>query len=175
MFSIPVPDSPILDTVGTNCMVGQHGPVWFLVGSFSSTQVMRTCSIPEDRALFFPIYNQADINNTTQTADELRAEIAPCIDAVDKLSVDVDDHSIERLRSFRVKSVPFDIALPPNGLLDPGICPPFGICSPVVDDGFYVMLKPLSIGEHTIHIFGKSGEFKQDITYVITTVEVKLR
>jgi hypothetical protein len=112
VFSIPVRNNPLPDETGKNCAVGQHGPVWFLVGSFSSTPVMRTCSIPQDRALFFPIINQADINVTNQTADELRAETAPCIDAVDKLSVEVDGHSIEGLRSFRVKSVPFDIALP---------------------------------------------------------------
>jgi hypothetical protein len=182
VFSIPVRNNPLPDETGKNCAVGQHGPVWFLVGSFSSTPVMRTCSIPQDRALFFPIINISDIS-TGETADELRAQIAPFIDAVDKLSVEVDGEAIEGLRDFRVKSVPFSIALPPDNLLGIDIKEsPHGIYSPVVDDGFYVMLKPLSVGQHTIHIFGHKqstasspGEFSQDITYVVITVEVRLR
>src|SRR5947207_2234166 len=54
VYSIPMPDNPVLDNTGTNCALAQHGPVWFLFGSFSPTPVLRTCSIPEDRALFFP-------------------------------------------------------------------------------------------------------------------------
>jgi hypothetical protein len=178
VYSIPVPDNPVLDVVGTNCMLGQHGPVWFLFGSFGSTPVRRTCSIPEDRALLFPIINTVNIAFPSDTIDELRAQIAPFIDAVNKLSVEVDGETIEGLRDFRIKSVPFSIALPPNGLFPLDVClesPPLGVCSPTVSDGFWVMLKPLSAGEHTIHIFGQSGEFKQDITYVITTVAVRLK
>ena len=178
VYSIPVPDNPISDLVGTNCMLGQHGPVWFLVGSFSSMPVMRTCSIPEDRALLFPLINIANIAFPTDSIDLLRAQIAPFIDAVHKLSVEVDGEAIKGLRDFRIKSVPFSIALPPNGLFPLDVClesPPLGVCSPTVSDGFWVMLKPLSAGEHTIHIFGQSGEFKQDITYVITTVAVRLK
>jgi hypothetical protein len=178
VFSIPVPDNPVLDVVGTNCMLGQHGPVWFLFGSFGSTPVRRTCSIPEDRALLFPIINTVNIAFPSDTIDGLRAQIAPFIDAVNKLSVEVDGETIEGLRDFRIKSVPFSIALPTNGLYPLDVCfetPPLGVCSPVVGDGYYVMLKPLSVGQHTIHIFGQSGEFKQDITYVITTVAVRLK
>jgi hypothetical protein len=175
VFSIPMPDNPILDNKGTNCAIGQHGPVWFLVGAFGSTPVRRTCSIPEDRALLFPIINIADVG-TGETADELRAVIAPFIDAVDELSVEVDGEAIEGLRDFRIKSVPFSVALPPNNLFDINIKEsPHGIYSPAVSDGFWVMLKPLSAGEHTIHIFGQSGGFTQDITYVITTVAVRLK
>lgn len=125
VLSIPKADNPVLDETGTNCALGQHGPVWFLFGSFSSRPVMRTCSIPEDRALFFPIINIADINDPKhpETADELRAEIAPFIDAVDKLSVEVDGQSIEGLRSFRVKSVPFDIVVPPDNVIGVPLSP----------------------------------------------------
>jgi hypothetical protein len=111
---------------------------------------------------------------------------APCIDAVDVLSVEVDGQLIEDLKRFRVKSVPFDIALPPDNLLGINIKEkPFGIYSPAIDDGFYVMLKPLDVGMHTIHFHAHKqpvptsnfcpNEFSQDITYTITSVETNLR
>src|SRR5690349_6300689 len=59
--SIPIPQNPVADDTGQNCALGQHGPVWFLFGSFGSTPVRRTCSIPEDRALFFPVINRLDV------------------------------------------------------------------------------------------------------------------
>jgi hypothetical protein len=174
VFSLPASENPILDTVGTACAVGQHGPVWFLVGSFGSTPVLRTCSIPEGEALFFPVVNQADINVAAQTVRELRAEIAPCGDAANALVAEVDGEPIENLQKSRVKSVPFEITVPQDGLLDPGTY------SPAVGDGYYVMLKPLSRGNHTIHFSGqepagqKCSAVDVDITYVLTVVPVNL-
>jgi hypothetical protein len=46
-----------------------------LAGAFGTTTVARACSIPEGKALFNPVVNLADVNVTTQTAHELRAEI----------------------------------------------------------------------------------------------------
>ena len=177
VLSIPASENPLLDTTGERCVVGQRGPVWFLFGGTAT----RTCSIPEGKALFFPVLNLADINVTTQTAEELRAEIAPCLDlgAVTTLSVEVDGEPIEKLQKkpekFRVRSVVFDITVPADGFLDPGTY------SPVVDDGFYVMLKPLDVGEHTLHIIGATqgcpisgGPFAVDVTYNLTIVPVTL-
>jgi hypothetical protein len=122
VISIPVPDNPLLDLVGTNCMVGQHGPVWFLFGVFGSTPVRRTCSIPEDRALLFPMINVGFVAFPGDSIDLIRAQAAPLIDAVSKLSVEVDGKAIEGLRDFRIKSVPFSIALPPNGFFPLDVC-----------------------------------------------------
>jgi hypothetical protein len=89
VLSLPVADNPLVDDTGAKCAVGQRGPVWFLVGSFGGS-VTRTCSIPAGESLFLPVLNLVDINVTQQTAEELRAEIAPCIDAVTHLAVEID-------------------------------------------------------------------------------------
>ena len=86
-----------------------------------------------------------DVNTTTQTAKELRAETAPCLDAVTSLEVVVDGVPVPNLREkFRVKSGVFAVALPSDDL--------FGLdartYSPAIDDGFYVMLRPLSAALH---------------------------
>ena len=68
----------------------------------------------------------------------------------------------------------FELTVPENGLIDAGIY------SPAVDDGFYVMLRPLPAGQHTIHITGVEPEVETcnalniDITYSLTMVTVDL-
>lgn len=175
VLSIPADVNPLTDGSGSLCVVGQHGPVWFLMGAFGGT-VTRTCSIPEGKTLFFPVLNLVDINVTNQSAKELRAEIAPCLDAVTTLSVAIDGDNVQKLQErFRVQSEVFEVAVPDAGFLDPGIY------SPAVDDGFYVMLNPLKVGQHTIHIVGASsctfggGSFGVDVTYNLTVVPVKLK
>ena len=53
---------------------------------------------------------------------------------------------------------------------------------PAIDDGFYVMLKPLSVGPHTLHFMGASAgcpligsPFSVDVTYDLTIVPVSLK
>jgi hypothetical protein len=38
-------------------------------------------------------------------------------------------------------------------------------------DGYYVMVAPLSIGDHTIHFHGTAGPYVRDVTYNITVHE----
>src|SRR6266571_2683215 len=182
ILSIPSSENPLLDTTGEKCAVGQRGPVWFLAGTVGAAPVTRTCSIPDRKALFFPLINIVDVNVATQTAGELRAEIDPCIDAVTTVSLEVDGKPVKKLeekpRRFRVKSKVFEVTLPANNLF--GLAP--GVYSPVVDDGFYVLLRPLSVGAHTLHIVGASdgcpitggGPFGVDVTYHLTIVPVEL-
>jgi len=147
------------------------GPVCSLAGNFGGTTT-RSCSIPEHKALFFPVINFTDINVADQTANELRAEIAPCIQGVTTLSVAVDGTQVQRLREkFLVRSEAFDVTFPEGGFLDPGTY------SPAIDDGYYVMLKPLQVGTHTVQIVGASPAcgLSLDVTYDLTIVPVRLK
>src|SRR5262245_20854043 len=67
VLSIPASENPLLDDTGQKCAVGQRGPVWFLVGT-TGGPVTRACSLPEGKALFFPVLNLVDFNVTNQTA-----------------------------------------------------------------------------------------------------------
>ncbi len=50
---------------------------------------------------------------------------------------------------------------------------PAGTYSPQVADGYYLILKPLSAGEHTIEVHVESGlGFSYDQTYNLTVQEV---
>lgn len=52
----------LLDIIGENCVLGQHGRVWFLVGTLGGDTATRTCAIPEGTALFFPVINSVNID-----------------------------------------------------------------------------------------------------------------
>lgn len=174
VLSFPLDGNPLFDETGALCMLGQRGPVWLLYGSTGGT-VTRTCSVPSGKALLFPVINQVDFNTTNQTARELRAEVAPCMDAVTTLSVEVDGRPVRDLDAeFRVRSAVFEVTIPPNSFVPPGTY------SPAIDDGFWVMLKPLSVGSHTVHIrAARDGcpvdPFALDVLYHLTIVPVTLK
>src|SRR5437016_10782248 len=45
VLSFPTSENPLLDSTGERCAIGQHGPVWFLMGTLSGS-AERRCSVP---------------------------------------------------------------------------------------------------------------------------------
>jgi len=184
-LSIPTSENPLLDTNGGKGVVGQRGSVWFLAGVFNGGTVTRSCSVPEGKALFFPVINSVQINtpnvcgqNSALSVRELRVAAASLIDGAVNLSVTVDDIPIKNLR--RVKSEVFEVALPADNVFVAPCAPfpvPTGIYSPAVDDGIYVRLDPLDIGSHALHFHAESpkGVVQSDVTYNLTVVPVLLK
>jgi hypothetical protein len=187
-LSIPASVNPQLDKTGEDAVVGQRGSVWFLAGVFNGGTVVRNMVfVPEGAALFFPVINSVNINTPgvcgqegSFTVNELRASSAAFIDGAVNLSVTVDGIAIRKLR--RVQSRVFGVALPKDNvyvaLCSPLPVPP-GIYSPAVDDGFYVLLDPLRVGNHTLHFHAENPSqnpvFTQDVTYNLTVVPVLLK
>jgi hypothetical protein len=187
-FSIPRSVNPLLAQQGENkCMIGQRGPVWFLTGdpSGSGQTITRTCDVPEGATLFFPVINFVDINTppTTcgkrvQNAKNLQAETQPAINSIHSVSVTLDGRNITNT-VLRLIPQPFEVALPPDNLFAEFGCPE-GIYSPAVDGGDYVLISPLTPGDHTIHFHGESDStffdhVEQDVTYNLTIVPVSLK
>jgi hypothetical protein len=182
-LSIPVSENPILDDTGEKCVVGQRGSLWFLAGNFGGGSTTRTCAVAEDKRLFFPVINSVNIDTPNVCGqgpekipvEELRALPAAFIDGATNLLVEVDGEPIRQIH--RVQSKVFEVALPEENIFDALCAPggaPAGIYSPAVDDGFYVRLKPLDVGKHTlrIHAENPSAEFTLDVTYNLTVVPV---
>lgn len=71
-----------------------------------------------------------------------------------------------------------NVQMPPNGVLeflfglDESIIPEL-VLSPFAEEGYYIFLKPLSPGQHTIHFAadGCSEGFSQNVTYYLTVTE----
>jgi hypothetical protein len=187
-FSIPVASHPLFDN--GDCSVGQSGPVWFLGGRFCQTgqpcngAATRSCKVPVGKALYFPLNNVADTapeepnwgcGNSLPplvggTIAEMRQCVASFIDQVTGLEADLDGEQIHNIKSnFRVQSPQFDVTWPEDNVLTAIGEGPFsaGTYSPVIDDGYYLLLEPLSPGIHTLHFQAGS----QGITYHLTVLK----
>ncbi len=166
-FRVPRPENPLLDETGELASVGQSGPVWYLTGNFGGT-TMRTATVPSDKGLFFPILTSVFWNGPGEhfTTEELRAFAAQEIDGATNLSLEIDGATFRHLDRHRVQSPEFSFTLPPNNIIN--FRP--GTYDPAVSDGYFVMLRPLPAGQHSIHFHGElpAFGFSLDVTYNLT-------
>jgi len=183
VVSIPADRNPLSATGNFNAAIGQSGDVWFLAGTLGGPTVNRNCKIPAGKALFFPIINAegSKVEGNGKTPEELRAYAKGLIDHVTVREVTVDGHPLIHLDKFRVESKPFVFKLPlKNILVSPdGSTAPAGP-SLAMSDGYWIMLKPLSEGDHYIHIRGVAVfdddpknifTFETDVTYHLIIVK----
>lgn len=183
-LSIPSSVNPLQDATGEHCMAGHRGDVWFLAGTFTGEPAKRDCTVSEEAELFFPVANYIFINikcdgsewEPKTTIEEARAEAAENVENTEIVTVELDGKPITSVS--RVQSKVFWVALPEDNLFDEP-CEnesntPVGVYSYAVDDGYYVRLKPLPVGEHTLR-FETTGAISQDITYALTVEPVRLK
>lgn len=172
---VPLPLVPYLDPTGSQGSRGQSGPVWFLAGNAGGTTT-RTVTVPEDKALFFPIMNLAWIQFPTDppitpecVADDyscIRDVIRQVEDNPKLLRCEIDGREVKGLSVRRYDSVPFDLVLPDNNFMGQ----PAGLFTPNVDNGYYVMVRPLSRGQHVLRIqaINSDASWSLDVTYHLT-------
>ena len=186
IFGIPADINPSLDITGINCAVHQSGPVWFLAGTFTGGPVVRNCTVPADKALFFPLVNTFDLFDPTETGtplDDVRALVAPLINGVVTLQATLDSADVKDLFGYRVASRGFTYVLPENNLataLFGAVFPdgyPAKKYGPTTSDGYWLLVAPLSLGKHTIHFGGTvdlpNVHFTTDVTYNLTVVRAR--
>ena len=161
-LSAPESENPVTDTTGEFAAVGQHGPIWFLAGNRDGGTTARTVTVPSGTALFFPIVNTFLVDEGT-IAEE-RARNTASIDGAAGLTLEVDGISVPITESNREQSTLFAIRLPEGNIYGA----PAGTYAPAVDEGYYVLLEPLSPGSHTIHFSGSLPGFSLDVTYYVT-------
>jgi hypothetical protein len=81
------------------------------------------------------------------------------------LEVRVDNVAVKNLDQYRVTSPVFNVFFPQGAVF--GLEP--GTHGPVVSDGFWLLLKPLSQGAHTIRVGSNTGgTFVVDVTWKLT-------
>jgi hypothetical protein len=178
-FSIPVPVNPLFDETGALVAQGQSGNVWFLGGVINASgTVVRNVTIPAGKALFFPVANTeaSTVEGFGTTEAELRATAKAQTDGVIFLAAEIDGQPVQHLEAYRHQSPLYQFGpLPENNVLQFfGVDAPAGTVSNSVDDGYYLMLAPLSVGQHSLHFAAEfAGGFKLDITYHITVAPGK--
>lgn len=169
-LSLPVDQNPFFDETGcANGANGQSGPVWFLTGVISvSGTAVRDCTVPTGKALFFPIINtECSTLEPPPFHGDNEAELRACATGVafDDVFAEIDGVPVQNLDRYLVQSPLFIFTVPENNAL--GV--PAGTGESVAN-GVYLMLHPLSAGEHVIHFGGTypSFAFSLDITYHLT-------
>jgi hypothetical protein len=203
-YSKPVDeDSPLIGSYGgePRCDGTPVSPTqaetWFLAGTTNGDPVVRTCTMPADTQLFFPVVSSLAFPFFTGENRKNQRELAIAfIDAVENdpdfsMSVTVDGTEVgtevERDQIVRATSPVFTLTLPEENVFDCPQCdPPFDVPGDEYKhasaDGLWVTLPPLLPGEHEIHFEmdapnldldpntpGPEG-FSQDNTYILTVV-----
>jgi hypothetical protein len=191
---LPNLNHPLTSTGPVDCSMGQTGPIWFLAGvadSLNGTSVTRSCMIPDNRALFYPLVNSVFLNFPGDcgrpdgcTVDEKRDILDDSFDIGNPLTdpsgiypcdiwSTLDGEPIQYLYPFvRIQSPPFNLAMNNDVFLSY----PAGTEDPeAVSDGYWVLIPPLTVGSHTIQIHGalcvSPGGielFEVDVTYDLT-------
>jgi hypothetical protein len=183
-LGIPAEVNPLTDTTGEDCAQRQVDTVWFLAGSVSSDPVVRNCEIPAGKSLFFPLINTfygAFLNDPPETrTEEFVREAGSCTDPA-QISLKIDGFEIRRPTRFFTgasgsQSPIFNVQLPPGNLFgaDETTVPEL-VLSPSAEQGYYLFVRPLSPGTHTMRWIasGCTPGASQDITYHLRVVDPK--
>jgi hypothetical protein len=170
----PVSSNPTFDTNGAFCDVGQQGPVWFLAGMFWGGTAERNCNIPRGQYILFPIATAFWINSAWDEPSNTEADYRQFAnDNLPKpigndLEATLDGTPIifnPKTPIVRTQSPVFTATFPID---NPFGVDPSGLTGyPIVSDGFWVMLPPLTPGAHVLHF--RSGQ-AQNITYHLSVV-----
>lgn len=182
-LQLPTTDHPI---VGGPCAAGQAGEVFFLAGNFGGVET-RACAVPAGKALMFPILNslcypQPETQGCAtpiSTADLVECAAGPFDSGAPiALEVTLDGVAIDAPTSYRHSTGRFSWPAPPFAeaeWLAPSLGPiPANACGLPegdrfgVGDGYWMILRPLAPGPHTLRITGSLGSFALDVTYQLT-------
>jgi hypothetical protein len=176
-FSIPqAEDDPVSGVGAVDCALGQQGPVYFLAGlpakfedlppGFNEFTGERECTVPHGKALFFPFVNATFLNEPDEQTCLDGPLGGPC--TVDEKR-ELLDFNIVGARFFCGAAATID-GVPPYELATVRTQSPPFLASPVdnnsfnvapgtydpeaLSDGFWMMVPPLSQGDHTVTLRG---------------------
>jgi hypothetical protein len=135
--------------------------VFFLAGT-TGGHATRTCTVPADTALFFPVVN-------VFCAEEAPSDPVCARNFIDAALADGEWYATldgEDLEIRRIASGPFTLTLPEDNIIGA----PAG-SYPAAADGLWVYLpQGLEPGEYTVRFGGDFGDFRLNITYKLIVV-----
>lgn len=166
--------NPLTDETGEDCAVRQADHLWYLAGT-GYGEVERTCSVPPGTALFFPVVNLTWFQYLTDpafTEAEIHSMLGGMLDTVCDLHASVDGVELD-LSGQRIESPAFALTLSDDRLYPSVEDVGEGPIYPVVNDGWFVLLAPLSRGEHVVEfggspLCGTDWECSIQATYYLT-------
>ena len=181
IYGIPIDQNPFFETTGKFCGVDQGGPVWFLPavpGSTLGTDITRHCTIPSEKAIMLQMssavndYPCPDPNFHPAPGqslyDFLLSAISPLFDNVTGFTVTLDGVNIQDPLSYRFFSPDVFGFNPDPSLVAFDSCVTQRHMLGVVD-GFYLLFKPMTPGQHTLVLVGHDMEgVPVTLTHILT-------
>jgi len=171
-YTMPKELSPVRDLTGEFCNVEQKGNVWFLAGGYGSSTIKRSCVIPEGKYIFFPVINMVYWPRYEDSLSCKNAKKSAALNNDELLSIEINLDSISAWNPANTRissSECFDLL----GLIPRELDPPK--VYPAATDGYWVMLKPLPKGAHTLTFKAQYNsenraysKMAQDIEYELT-------
>ncbi|WP_405793180.1 signal protein [Streptomyces sp. NBC_01506] len=144
----PTDSNPVADPTGRDCARNQPKDRWFLAGTFGG-HTSRTCTIPADRPIAFPVVNIVgelmDCGGFDRSAEGTVE--------VDGEKVAVDRHEGVEFRYFAAEGNP---VTEEEGIFQGAGC------------GLWAQLPPLSPGRHTVEIRGGAEDLTVSVDYDLT-------
>lgn len=161
----PIATNPAFDPDGRFCDSNQQGDVWFLASTFDGV-ANRTCEVPAGKAIFLslggvflsfaPEFPAADdpCSQMASAVQKVRCDVNNDVPVAPAISfqVTIDGEPVKDVFAYRAQSQPggFTLRVPnPSFITDLGF--PAGNRYPAVADGYFLFLKPLRPGTHTLN------------------------
>lgn len=165
-------NGPVGDKSGARCADGQQGDVWFLAGGFGSAKIHRRCAVPGEKPLFFPLVNMAywrEPGSAGLSCAEAQASAALDNDTAIDLFAELDGvpYDISEARRIRTQSCFNIFARVPTGAAPHN-------AYPSASDGFWLMLRPLEPGKHTLKFGGRYNNRLSEYGRMIQDIEYEL-
>jgi len=172
---------------------GQSGHVWFLPAPLGGGTATRTGTVPPGTALFVPVLTfEADNTGCPTYTDYTAAQLAGLVQggwsfatetscSVDGVAVTGMDDPQTTPYFVQTPAFSYTVASHDNvlanypGFVDESCIPDGTTVYPTVAGGVCVMIAPLPVGQHTIHIAGAVPAFGlfYDVTFDITVAPEK--
>jgi hypothetical protein len=133
--------------------------------------VERTCTIPEGKAILFPVLNSGNVKtDPSETEEDLHVTTKAEMDNPAILEASVNGVPLQDLQNYRAESPLFNVTLPEGNI--------YGVpelSSEAVSDGYWIMLEPLAVGDHSLNFRGAdmavaAGGLVTEATYQLTIV-----
>ena len=197
-WAVSTNPSPLNDTAGGDPCGGNFvDGVFFLGGSFTNDPVTRTCTVPANTPILFPVVNYAcgaaptipvldengepvlDENGDPTFTGDPKPYNKCAQDPIDQIALNsemIATLNEQPLEIQRLESGPFTFTVPSNGQDPPSEVVPTVPAGSYKSwaSGFWVYLpQGLEPGTYTLHWGGTfaNGGFTQDITYNLTVVD----
>jgi hypothetical protein len=151
-LSTPKENHPVYDETGEKSGVNQTDQnVWFLAGT-TGGRAERAINIPAGKAILLPIINVTTSyseNPELKTEEELTSFVDGHMKDIARKEATIDGEKLIISEDHRIRSPPFEFSFPSSNV--------FGAQESVtkgVGDGYWLFLKPLTPGTHSIKTVG---------------------